>query len=78
MVHSSCGMLLCYQYRHGYEYAEDCREKGASAECGLLVDAVAWNFWLCLYCPALPDLVLRKQNEDLLALLLRQSGEKEE
>ena len=43
-------------------------------------------FWLtlllgifgCVYTAALPDLVLRKQNEDLLALLLRQSGEKGE
>ena len=41
-------------------------------------------FWLTLllgglcYTAALPDLVLRKQNEDLLALLLRQSGEKGE
>ncbi len=43
-------------------------------------------FWLtlllgilgCVYTAALPDLVLRKQNEDLLALLLRQSGEKRE
>ncbi len=43
-------------------------------------------FWLtlllgivgCIYTAALPDLVLRKQSEDLLALILKQSGGKEE
>ena len=43
-------------------------------------------FWLtlllgivgCVYTAALPDLVLRKQNEDLLALILKQSDGKEE
>ncbi len=44
------------------------------------------SFWLtlllgivgCVYTAALPDLVLRKQNEDLLALILKQSDGKEE
>ena len=43
-------------------------------------------FWLtlllgivgCIYTAALPDLLLRKQSEDLLALILKQSGGKEE
>ncbi len=43
-------------------------------------------FWLtlllgivgCVYTAALPDLVLRKQNEDLLALILKQSDGKGE